>query len=152
MRCANLDGLSCKPTTLDNALSLNPVKGHINEKIYLVDQYASQPVLVLSQIWQWTDVKLAPTISTVRKWDCWKEGARLRECRIVRRKKKAPKCRDCDSWARCSLGALWRAAFRRLFALRFSTPLKHCWWFASSAGRIDFWGCSGNIVLMYVHI
>ena len=91
----------------------------------------------------------ACTISTVRKWDCWKEGARLRECRIVRRKKKAPKCRDCDSWARCSLGALWRAAFRRLFALRFSTPLKHCWWFASSAGPIDFWGCSGNIALMY---
>ena len=52
MRCANLDGLSCKPKRLDNALSLNPVKGLvtlINEKINLVDQYASQPVLVLSQ-------------------------------------------------------------------------------------------------------
>ena len=54
MRCANLDGLSCKPKRLDNALSLNPVKGLarlINEKIYLVDhQCASEPVLVLSQI------------------------------------------------------------------------------------------------------
>ena len=150
MRCAYLDGLSCKPKRLDNALSLNPVKGLarlIDEKIYLVDQYASQPVLVWvkddnEQMWSLhhlhrEEVRLLEGRSEIaRMQDCEKEeeGAQVSRLRLL---------------GEMLSRALWRAAFRRLFALRFSTPLKHCWWFASSAGPIDFWGCLGNVALMY---
>ena len=47
---------------------------------------------------------------------------------------------DCESGDCCSrdalVGALWRGAFRGLFALCFSTPLKHCWklWGVERAG------------------